>query len=157
MNLLTGAERRLELPAETRADAIGWSRDGKTIYVSAGRFAYAVPAPPTTDPAYAVPPDRWQLVDTALGVFVGDPPFARVFVCEETICAATDTGAPRAIADSGRDPARWGADSVAYLVGDELMVRPLGPGRARRVGWTRPPPGVRQLTAFAGAPGPPPP
>ena len=157
MNLLTGSERRLELPGEARAEAIGWSRDGRTIYVSAGQFAYAIPAPPDHGPARAVPPDQWQLVDSALGVFAGEPPFARVFACEQTICAAADTGGPRAIADEGRDPARWGPDSVAYFAGDELLVRPVGPGRARRVPWSHPPSAARQLTVFGGAPAPPPP
>ena len=154
MNLLNGAERRLELPAGERAEAIGWSRDGRTLYVSAGRFAYAIPAPPSSDPASAVPPDEWRLVDSALQVFAGDPPFARVFECEQTICAGTDTGTPRAIADAGRDPARWGSDSIGYFSGDELLVRPAGPGRARRVTWSRPPAHPRELTAFAAAPAP---
>ncbi len=153
MNLLTGAERRLELPVETRAEAIGWGRDGKALYVSAGPFAYAISAPPAREPARAVPPDEWHRVDSALGVFAGEPPFARVFPCEQALCAGEDSGTPRAIADQGRDPARWGPDSVGYFAGDELVVRPVGPGRARRVAWDRPPSRPRELTVFPGSPG----
>jgi hypothetical protein len=150
MNLLSGAERRLELPADAQADLIGWSRDGRRLYVSSGRFAYEFPAPPEGGDPRAVPPDEWQRVDSALGVFVGEPPFARVYPCEESLCVASDGGAPVSVADGGRDPARWGPDSLGYFAGDELLVRPTGPGRARRVGWSRPPPRPRGLTAFAG-------
>ena len=150
MNLLSGAERRLELPADVRAEAIGWARDGRALYVRSGRFAYELPAPPETGGARAVPPDEWHRVDSALGVFVGEPPFARVFPCEQALCAATDGGTPGSIADAGRDPARWGADSVGYFSGDELVVRPTGPGRARRVAWDRPPLNARELTYFDG-------
>lgn len=152
MNLLTGAERRLELPVDARAEAIGWSRDGRTLYLRAGRFAYSFPAPPASDLPRAVLPDESYRMDSALGVFVGEPPFARVFRCEQTICAVSDSGPSRPIADEARDPARWGADSVGYFAGDELLVRPVGPGRARRVEWSRPPPRARELTAFAGGP-----
>jgi len=150
MNLLTGAERRMELPAEAEVEAIGWGRDGRVLYASAGPFAYAIPAPPIDEPARAVPPEEWQRVDSALGVFVGEPPFARVFACEQALCTAANSGTPVAIADQGRDPARWGPDSVGYFAGDELVVRPTGPGRARRVTWSRPPRHPRGLTAFAG-------
>ncbi len=150
MNLLTGAERRLELPVEGRAEAIGWGRDGRTLYVSAGALAYAIPAPPASEAARAVPPDEWHRVDSALSVFAGEPPFARVFACEQALCATADSGTSVSIADEGHDPARWGPDSVGYFAGDELVVRPVGPGRVRQVVWDRPPPRPRELTVFAG-------
>jgi dipeptidyl aminopeptidase/acylaminoacyl peptidase len=150
MNLLTGAERRLELPAGAEPESVGWGPDGRRLLVSAGRFAWELPAPPETGNAAPVPPGEWRRVDSALGVFVGAPAFARVFACEEALCAGADTGTPVVIADRGRDPARWGRDSVGYFVSDELLVRPNGPGRARRVGWIRPPPNPRELTAFTG-------
>lgn len=151
MNLLTGAERRLELPAGMTTEALGWSRDGRILYLSAGRFAYELPAPPESGEARAVPPDEWHRVDSALGVFAGDPPFARIFPCETSLCVATDVGSSVSIADGGRDAARWGADSVGYFVGDKLLVRPNGPGRPRTLNWDRPPRRPRELTAFAGA------
>jgi hypothetical protein len=150
MNLLTGAERRLELPAGVATDAIGWSRDGRLVYLRAGRFAYQLPAPPAFGRARAVPPSEWHRVDSAVSVFAGEPPFARIAECEGSLCAITAAGRSVSIADGGRDPARWGADSLGYFVGDKLMVRPNGPGRPRHVGWDRPPRRPRELTAFAG-------
>jgi hypothetical protein len=150
MNLLTGAERRLELPADADAAGIGWSRDGRSLYVRSGRFGYELPAPPEADDARAVPPHESHRVDSALGVFVGRSRFARVLPCGPGLCTITDSGTPVSIADTGRDPARWGPDSLGYFAGEELVVRPVGPGRARRVGWDRQPRRPRQLTAFAG-------
>jgi hypothetical protein len=150
MNLLTGAERRLELPAAADAAEIGWSRDGGVLYVRSGRFAYELPAPPETDNARAVPPQESHQVDAALGVFVGESRFARVLACGQGLCATTDSSPPVLIADTGRDPARWGPDSLGYFAGEELVVRPVGPGRARRVAWDRQPRRARQLTAFVG-------
>ncbi len=151
MNLLTGAERRIELPAGSDGEALGWSRDGRSLLVSAGRFAYEVPAPPERGSPQAVPPLQWHRVDSALGVFVGDPPFARVYQCEESLCAAPASGPPASVAEDARDPARWGPDSLAYFSDGELLVRPVGPGKARRVPWTGVPPKPRELSAFAGA------
>jgi hypothetical protein len=150
MNLHSGAERRLDLPAGAQAEAIGWGREGRTVYARSGRFVYELPAPPQAGDARAVPPDELHRADSTLGVFVGEPPFARVFACGEALCAAADGRTPVSIADRGRDPARWGADSVGYLAGDELVVRPNGPGRARRVAWDRPPPNPREVTVFPG-------
>jgi hypothetical protein len=62
-----------------------------------------------------------------------------------------DTGAPVLLAAGARDPARWGRDSVAYLAGGALLVRPLGPGRERRVEVSGAPKAVRQITVFPGA------
>jgi hypothetical protein len=151
MNLLTGGERRIEMPARIDADAVGWTRDGRSLLVTAGRFAYEIPAPPARGEPRAIPPSEWRRVDSALGVFVGDPPFARVYQCEESLCAASAGGTPAALADQGRDPARWGSDSLAYLRGDELLIRPVGPGKARRVSWTGAPPNPRELSGFPGA------
>lgn len=150
MNLLTGAERRIDLPAGSDGEAVGWSRDGRSLVVSAGGLAYEVPAPPGGGEPRAVPPSQWNRVDSALGVFVGDPPFARVYQCEASLCAAPVSGSPASVADDARDPARWGPDSLAYFSGGELLVRSVGPGKARRVPWTGVPPNPRELAGFAG-------
>lgn len=150
MNLLTGAERRIDLPAGANGEAVGWSRDGRSLLVSAGGLAYEVPAPPERGEPSTVPPAQWHRMDSALGVFVGDPPFARVYQCEESLCAAPVSGSPSSVADDARDPARWGPDSLAYFSGGELLVRPVGPGKARRVPWTGVPPHPRELSGFPG-------
>jgi hypothetical protein len=150
MNLLTGAERRIEMPAHIDADGVGWSRGGSSLLVTAARFAYEIPAPPARGEARPIGPSEWQRVDSALGVFVGDPPFARVYQCEESLCAVSPGGTPASITDQGRDPARWGPDSLAYLSGDALLIRPVGPGKARRVPWDEAPPNPRDLSGFPG-------
>jgi hypothetical protein len=59
-----------------------------------------------------------------------------------------------AVSPVGREPVAWGADSVAWLEGDEIVVRPAGPGRARRVKLPTRLDNVREATAFLGAPRP---
>jgi hypothetical protein len=85
-------------------------------------------------------------------VLLGDPVFARVVRCAEPadLCVQTDTGAPGLLAQGAREAARWGSDSVLLLLDDVLVVRPLGPGRARRLEWAEVPPAPRQPTAFGG-------
>lgn len=152
MNLLTGAERRLPLPPGSLPPTrVGWSRDGSALFARVGDELWRVAAPPAAPaPRPATAAERAE-ADTSLGVFLGDPPFARVVVCEGALCAQGDTGPPVPFAAEGRDPVRWGADSVAYLAGNKLVVRPVGPGRARMVEWTGVPRAPRELTFFPGA------
>src|SRR5690606_18124825 len=94
--------------------------------------------------------------DSALAVLVGAPVFARVEPCaadSAALCATSSDGVSP-LAAGARAPARWGGDSVAYFAGDDLMVRPLGPGRVRTVEITDPPRMPRELTAFALSPAP---
>lgn len=152
MNLLTGAERRLSLPPGAPPPSrVGWSRDGGVLFVQAGTEVWRVTPPPAApEPRPATAAERIQ-ADSSLGVFLGDPPFARVVVCEGSLCAQGDTGRAAPFAEGGRDPVRWGPDSVAYLSGEKLIVRPVGPGRARVVEWTGAPHAPRELTFFPGA------
>ena len=60
---------------------------------------------------------------------------------------------PGLLARGARDPLAWGTDSVAYFVGEEVEIRPLGAGRSRRLE-IESPPAPRQMTAFMGKPGP---
>jgi len=151
MNLLNGAERELPLPAGAAPpERVGWSGDGRTIWVRAGGELWRLAAPPAPPvPRRAAPGERAR-ADSSFGVYLGDPPFTRVVTCDGALCAQGDTGAPAPFAPDGRDPARWGGDSVGYLSGDALMVRSLGPGRPRRVEWSGTPPHPRSLTYFPG-------
>jgi hypothetical protein len=93
--------------------------------------------------------------DSSFAVLLGAPAFARVVACETeagALCVAGDTGAPELLARDARDPVRWGSDSVAYFSRGALEIRPLGPGRARRVDWANPPPRPRAMTFFPGRP-----
>jgi hypothetical protein len=152
MNLLTGAERRVVLPMDSPPPArVGWSADGSALYVRAGTELWRLTAPPAAPaPRRATPAERLA-ADTSLGVFLGSPPFARVLVCEHSLCAQARTGEPVPFAPGGRDPVRWGPDSVAFLSANNLVVRPVGPGRGHLVEWTGVPAAPRELTFFPGA------
>jgi hypothetical protein len=97
-------------------------------------------------------PER-AAAESVLAVLLGRPAFARVVPCAEpgALCVAGDSGAPGLLARGARDPARWGDDSVLFFVGDAVEVRPLGPGRARRLDWEGAPGRPRQMTVFVGA------
>jgi hypothetical protein len=157
MNLLSGTERQLALPKGAAApERVGWMRDGRSLAVAAGHARYIVPAPPSSSKAVEVPRAERARADSALAVLIGEPVFARVVGCagggDLCVASAGDTGPPAPLARGARDPARWGRDSVAYLAGGELLVRPLGPGRGRRVEISGAPRGLRQITVFAGPP-----
>jgi hypothetical protein len=155
MNLLSGNERRLSLPKDAAPpERVGWMDGGRTLVVAAGKAIYRFDAPPAGARARDIPaPDRAR-AESALAVLLGEPVFARVVPCgggdDLCVVSAGAAGAPAPLAAGARDPARWGRDSVAYLAGGALLVRPLGPGRERRVQMTGAPRGVRQITVFPG-------
>jgi hypothetical protein len=86
-------------------------------------------------------------------VLLGRPAFARVVRCPEPedLCVQADTGSPGLLARQAAAAARYGDDSVLILIGRDLLVRPLGPGHARRIEWSELPPAPREPTAFGGA------
>jgi hypothetical protein len=154
LNLANGRERRIELPiAAGRPDQVGWSKTGRWVVIRAGGKLYRADAPPAAGFTRPVAAAERAVTESALTVLLGRPAFARVVPCErpEDLCVVGDTGSPALLAPDARDPARWGDDSVAYLQGDRLLVRPLGPGRIRRVEWSGVPDSPRQLSTFAGA------
>ncbi|HUF35081.1 MAG TPA: hypothetical protein VMN37_03975 [Gemmatimonadales bacterium] len=156
MNLLSGSERRLTLPPGAGPpERVGWMDGGRFLVVEAGGALYHVAAPPASGVGRAVPAAERAPAESALAVRLGDPVFGLAVRCGngDDICVAGagDTGAPALLARGARDPARWGRDSVAYLAGGVLLVRPLGPGRERRVELRRGPAAPRHITMFAGA------
>jgi hypothetical protein len=154
MNLLNGSERELRLPKEAAApERVGWGDDGKTVIVRAGQELYWFDAPPARSEANPVPPDESAAAESSLAVLLGDPVFARVVVCKRAtdLCVRTRKGAPAILAQAARDPVRWGTDSVAFLVGDNILqIRPLARGRPRALNWSNVPARPRQLTFFEG-------
>jgi hypothetical protein len=154
MNLLSGAERELELPRGAGVPRqVGWDREGRSLVVAAGSGLYRVNAPPAGGKATLVPRDRRAAAESTLAVLLGAPAFARVVPCTEpeAICVVGDTGAPGLLAEHAHDAARWGDDSVAFFLGSTVLIRPLGPGRPRRLDWDNPPRRPRQMTVFPGA------
>jgi hypothetical protein len=153
LNLANGREQQIELPVETGPpEQLGWSSDGRWLVVRARGKLYRAAPPPATGTARPVVAAERAVAESAMAVLLGRPAFARVIPCEqaEDLCVMGDTGSPALLAAAAREPARWGDDSVAYLQGDRLLVRPLGPGRTRRVEWTGVPASPRQLSMFPG-------
>ena len=156
MNLLSGAERQLLLPkAAGMPGRVGWDEGGRALVVRAGDGLYRFPVPPTSERGVPVAGAARPVAESALAVWLGEPAFARAVPCAgEDVCVVADTGPPALLARGVRDPARWGADSVAYVAGSTILVRPLGPGRERRLLMSGAPPAPRQITVFTGASGP---
>ena len=152
MNLLSGSERELTLPKDAgRPVQVGWESAGSSLIVRAERGLYRVDAPPRSPGPKAVPNHERTSAESTLAVRLGDPVFATVVPCDnpEDLCVSAEEG-PGLLARRAHDAARWGNDSVAFFVGDELEIRPLARGRPRRLTWTNVPPAPRQLTFFPG-------
>jgi hypothetical protein len=153
MNLLNGAEREVALPRGAAApSSVGWSQDGRWLVLATGPARYRAPAPPMTGGAEPVPDADRAAADSSLAVLLGEPVFARAAPCAEpeNLCVVGNSGAPALLAAGARDAVRWGPDSVGYVVNGGLVVRPVGPGRERRVTLNRAPPKVRQPSMFPG-------
>ncbi len=135
LNLVNGGERRIDLPQGAGVQRISWSADGTEIFIRTGAGTFASAAPPASPLLHAVPASDATIADSALTVLLGDPPFATAGPCSagQGLCALG--GSSETLLDpEGRDPLRWGGDSVAFFVDNSLVVRPLGAGRVRRVG-----------------------
>jgi hypothetical protein len=153
MNLLSGGERELVLhKGAGRPVAVGWEPGGKSLIVSATKGLYRFQAPAADPDPRPVPPPERARAESSLAVLLGDPVFARAISCERAgdLCVLGDSGGPALLARDARDPVRWGGDSVGFFVGDQVEIRPLGPGRARRLVWSNAPKRPRGMTFFPG-------
>ncbi|HET6777625.1 MAG TPA: hypothetical protein VFH26_01925 [Gemmatimonadales bacterium] len=152
MNLLSGSERELVLPKDAgRPLQVGWEPAGTSLIVRAERGLFRMNAPPLPPSPGAVPAHEGTRAESTLAVRLGNPVFATVVPCDipDDLCVSAEGGSGL-LARRAHDPARWGDDSVAFFVGDELEIRPLGKGRPRRLAWTGVPEAPRQLTFFPG-------
>lgn len=159
MNLLSGAERELELPKEAGPPSqVAWSQDGQALIVQAGNDLYRLNAPPAKPDGRLVPAAERAAAESTLSVLLGNPVFARVVPCrrEEDLCVIPRSGRSGILAQAASDPVRWGDDSVAFIAGELLQIRPLARGRPRLMHWSHAPARPRQVTFFQAAPPPPP-
>ncbi|HUR93323.1 MAG TPA: hypothetical protein VMY76_01985 [Gemmatimonadales bacterium] len=153
MNLLSGAEREIDLPPGAGPPRrVAWMHDGRGVFVESASGIYRTSVPPDAGATLVSQSERAP-AESALAVLLGRPAFARVIPCAEegALCTAGDTGTPGFLARGARDAFRWGDDSVAFFVGNAVEIRPLGAGRARRLGWRSPPSHPRQMTVFLGS------
>lgn len=152
LNLLSGVERELRLPRGAGQPlALGWSQDGRGLYVRADTMVFRVVAPPASGEGQVITGAERAEADSSFAVLLGQPTFGQVVQCGSDLCVQTvNGGPPTPFASNAHDAVRWGADSVSYLSGSDLIVRPVGPGHPRRVEWTGAPSRVRELTFFSG-------
>lgn len=155
MNLLNGAERELALPKNAGPlGRLAWTPDGAGIIVEAGNELYRLAAPPSRADARPVPAEERATAESTLSVLLGEPVFARVVPCKrsEDLCVISRAGRSGILAQAATDPVRWGTDSVGFVAGDLLQIRPLARGRPRLLHWSQPPARPRQVTYFQAPP-----
>jgi hypothetical protein len=153
LNLLNGADRELRLPKGAGPPRrLAWYHGGGSIVVQTARGLYLVQAPPAKAASRPVLPSEHALAESSLAVLLGDPVFGRVIPCAAPgeLCVVGDTGTPGFLVRGAHDPLRWGPDSVAFLLGSRLEIRPLARGRPRRLTWSNVPENPRQVTFFEG-------
>jgi hypothetical protein len=154
LNLLSGAERRVEAPPG--AASLAWSSDGTALLVRTGSGILRSAAPPQPMNLEPVPASGQDQADSLFRVLLGDPAVGEAGRCVSGtgVCARLANGDSLTLSIEGSDPARWGTDSVAYLERGRFVVRPLGGGATRTVSWTGSIGHPRGLTYFGGAPRP---
>ncbi len=152
MNLLSASERRLDLPDDSGVPtALGWNADGTAVYLRAPTGTWRIAAPPAPLQMMSVTGPEMLIADTAVGTWLGAARFAEAVQCPDGgVCVTGPRGDTTKIAPQGASPLRWGADSIAWFEGDNLIVRGLGPGPARRVTWRRAPANPRDAS-YVGA------
>jgi hypothetical protein len=133
MNLESGTERIIPLPAEAGTPTeLGWGAGDSTLYIRTGVPLWQATIPPTGAVATAVGHADSLVAARSLGAWLGETRFAEAIPCPAGICLIGPRGDTTSLSSTGHDPMRWGKDSVAWFEGNEIVVRPLGPGRARR-------------------------
>jgi hypothetical protein len=149
MNLLNGAERVVFTGEEGRAPVtLGWHPSNSILYVATtgGVLEATLPPAPLTVTSAA----DSAVADSSLSVLLGRPVFARVAPCSTGVgmCVVPRSGSEQPITEDAADIIGWGGDSLAYVTGTRLTVRPLAGGRSRDLRWVDPPANARLPTVF---------
>ena len=141
MNMLNGAERSLDLPdGAGRATTIAWGPDSNSLYVRSATGSWRIATPPSPPSAIALRGGDFVTADSVFELWVGQPRFARIIRCASGgVCAVGPRVDTTILSPVGRDPLRWGTDSLAWFEGDGMVIRGIGPGTVRRMLWKRPP------------------
>lgn len=156
MNLVTGDEREVDpLPGGAVPLRLAFSNDGTLLFVGTTKGLYRLNAPPSAPAPQRLSASDSLHADSALTVFLGEPPFAPIAPCVKavgSICAFPPGAAEAPLQEGGVEPVHWGADSIAYRVGDRLIVRSGAGGPPREVMWRQLPPHPRHFTFAPAAP-----
>ncbi|MES2125248.1 MAG: hypothetical protein V4503_11235 [Gemmatimonadota bacterium] len=141
MNLLNGAERAVPLPdGAGHIKAIAWGPGDSALYLRSDGGTWRASTPPAPTSVVAATGSDFVQADSVFELWVGEPRFARLFPCQGGgVCAVGPRVDTTVLSEQGRDPLRWGSDSVAWFEGDGMVVRGIGPGTVRRILWKRPP------------------
>ena len=141
MNLLNGAERTLPLPDDAgRVTTIAWGADGSTLLVRTAKDTWQLSTPPDAPRATPARGALFVTADSLFELWVGEPRFARIITCSDGgVCAVGPRVDTTVLSALGRDPLRWGEDSVAWFEGEGMVIRGIGPGTVRRMLWKQPP------------------
>jgi hypothetical protein len=147
MNLVTSGETDIALPAEARtATALAWSRDTAHIYIQTSTGWWQVDAPPGPPHPVPVAAGDTASVDSLFVQLLGTPAYARAINCPGGgVCIIGPHGDTSTLAPRGRNPIRWGDDSLAWMEDSSLMVRSLGPGIPHKVTWRHQPKDPREM------------
>ncbi len=153
MNLLNGNERVVWGPVGEAISGLGWA-DAGLIAAATASGPLLLTAPPAAPRAIRPVGDEAARADSSLHVLLGDPPFARVVECEnaDELCVLTANGVSQPLQAGASVPLRWGPDSLAYLLGETIEIRPLGPGRSRSLTAEPPLAGIENGSYFPGPP-----
>lgn len=146
MNLLNGAERTIEASATAGpVEALAWQGDRTALLMRSAGVTWRIPFPASAGIPERLAGAERAAADSILDVILGTPPFARAMPCEggDGICVIGPSGIPAVVSAEGRDPFRWGTDSLAWFEDGHVVARPLGPGAPRIIGWQETPANMR--------------
>lgn len=134
MNLQNGAEKVASLPTTAGVPlAMGWGKADSVLYIRTDKGLWQLPIPPGSQQATPLAGGDTLIAARSIGAWLGQPPFAEAIACPPGICLIGPKHDTTSLNETGHDPLRWGKDSVAWFEGNDVVIRPLGPGRTRRI------------------------
>lgn len=153
LNLLNGAEREFATAATAgRVDALAWAPGGDALLLRGDGATWRIPFPADRGEPVRLDGAARAAADSLLDVLLGDPAFSRAGACADGgVCVTGPSGVPAELSAKGRDPFRWGSDSLAWFEDDQVIVRPLGPGAPHAIDWKGTATHMRQGT-YSGTP-----